>query len=328
MTALRLMGWAGAWGEAMHQQVCEPFTSETGIAIDYLRHIGLRLPETLSASSLDAHGPPYDVVWSNTPPALRAHAQGCCAELSGLVDPAALYRRGDPAIGGGAIVQVYTVPYVLVYRRARFERAPEQWSVLHDKTLAGRIVLYPGGNGFLPIAQKWGGGDVATIPDDMAACWAQVRTLVGQLGWFDYSIGLNERIARGEIDLSYRALPNALGFMRAGLEVDWTVPAGGVADTTDCLWIPRGVGGASAEAARRFIAYAIRPDVQQRWCEALGTLPMVRAARAPSLFTEHARLPDHADDQSSVLFVDERIKAIHEPQWEQTFKGFFDKDGG
>ena len=32
---------------------------------------------------------------------------------------------------------------------------------------------------------------------DVAA--GSVRTLVGQLGWFDYSIGLNERIARGEI---------------------------------------------------------------------------------------------------------------------------------
>src|SRR4029079_13264553 len=115
---------------------------------------------------------------------------------------------------GWPIAPLYVVHYVLVYRRRLYASPPESWRILEAAEHAGRIVLYPGGNGFYPVAQIMGGGLVSTIPHDMAACWATVRRMRPQLGARDYSIGLHDVIRRGDLDLCYRALPNVLAFQK------------------------------------------------------------------------------------------------------------------
>jgi putative spermidine/putrescine transport system substrate-binding protein len=289
--------------------------------VEAVPHVGLRLPDALQ-HALEACGePPVDVVWCNTSPALRAARRGWCEPLDGvpvfreLVDRARLID-----LDGWPIAPLYVVHYVLVHRRCCYAVPPESWRVLERADHAGRIVLYPGGNGFYPVAQIMGGGLLSTIPHDMEACWATVRRLRSQLGTRDYSIGLHEVIRRGDLDLCYRALPNVLAFQKDGLDVDWTVPREGIADTTDAMWVPRGLAPDVLACARAYIWFALSALVQERWCKLLGALPLNRNARARHMAFERARMPGDPDDLDGVLYVPEQVKATYEPEWEATFE--------
>jgi putative spermidine/putrescine transport system substrate-binding protein len=318
---LRVLSWAGAWGDALRDSVSRPFQDETNVIVEPVRHIGLRLPDALDRA-LEAGGePPVDVVWCNTSPALRAAARGWCDPLDGVPVLAQLSERARArGLDGWPIAQTYITHYVLVYRTHLYpERAPESWSVLERSDHTGRVVLYPGGNGFYPVAQVLGGGALSDIPGDMAACWTVVRRIRRQLGVAAYSIGLDEVIRRGDIDLCYRALPNVLAFQAGGLEVAWTAPREGIADTTDAMWIPRGLAPEVAACARAYVAFALSARVQDRWCKQLGTLPVHRDARERHPAFERPGMPRDADDLDGVLYIPEHIKAIHEPQWEATF---------
>jgi putative spermidine/putrescine transport system substrate-binding protein len=318
---LRVLSWAGAWGSALRDAVSRPFRDASQVVVEAVPHVGLRLPEALD-HALETHDePPVDVVWCNTPVALRAARRGWCEPLAGLPVLDELAGRARlPALDGWPIAQTYVVHYVLVYHRSLYETKPESWRVLESPRHAGRVMLYPGGNGFYPVAQVLSGGRVADIPGDMDACWATVRRIRPQLGARSYSIGIHEVIRRGEIDLCYRALPNALAFQADGLDVAWTVPSEGIADTTDAMWIPRGLSPDAQACARAYIAFALSARVQDRWCKLLGALPLHRDARERSDAFAQAGLPDDPDDLAAVLYVPEDLKATHEPDWEATFE--------
>lgn len=231
-------------------------------------------------------------------------------------------------LDGWPIAPMYVVHYVLVYRRRMYEVPPDSWRVLERADHAGRIVLYPGGNGFYPVAQVMGSGRPSDIPHDMEACWATVRRIAPQLGARDYSIGLHEVIRRGELDLCYRALPNVLAFQADGLDVDWAAPEEGIADTTDAMWIPRGLPPDVLACARAYIWFALSAPVQDRWCKLLGALPLNRNARERHMAFERARMPVDPDDLDAVLYVPEQVKATYEPEWEAIFESLCERGSG
>lgn len=323
---LRVQSWLGGWGAALRSAVCEPFERETGVRVTQVPHVGLQLPAALDEALHAGTRPPIDVVWSNAVPALRAERAGHALPLE-LATVQGLRAR---AFAGRAptacVVHPYVVYYVLVYRDAAYAHGPpESWSALLDPRHRGKVALYPGGNGFYPIAQIMGGGSLVDYPRELDACWRFVRRLVPQIGELEYSIGMEERLRSGALDLCFRALTNALAFRALGLPVSWCVPREGTTDTLDALWIPRGVPAATCEQAQRFIAFALRSDVQTAFCRALGAMPVHKDAEVPAVLRDCPQLPQHADDQRGILSVCELAKSEHDPQlaaaFEQTLRG-------
>lgn len=318
MSSLRVQSWLGGWGRALRDAVCEPFERETGVRVEQAAHVGLKLPAALLEALAADERPPVDVVWSNSVPALRAEQAGLCVPLE--LDPRSLHAR---AFSGRAarergVVHPYVVYYVLVYREAAFEQGPpSSWEVLLDLRHRGKVAIYPGGNGLYPIAQIMGGGDLKAYPHELEPCWRFMAKLAPQIGELEYSIGMEERLRSGALDLCFRALTNALAFRAAGLPVSWCIPREGTTDTLDAFWIPRGTPNGAV--AQRFIAFAMRPDIQTHFCEALGAMPVHRDARVPELLQNCAALPAHADDQHGILSVSELIKAEHEAKLERQF---------
>lgn len=314
------MSWRGGWGRALQRAVCEPFAAETGVPVRQAYHVGLLLPHELQRALAMGARPPFDVVWSNSVPALRAAEQGFCQTLGGIGERDGLSQRARA--GGGALDRVvfpYAVHYVLVYRRAAVREAPRSWAALLDPRHRGRVALYPRGNGLQPIAQVMGGGRLEDIPSAMEPCWRFVEALAPQVGELDYSIGMERLLQDGQLDLCFRALTNALAFQQAGVDVDWCVPDEGTTDTLDALWLPRGVPEAHAQWARRLIDFALRPDVQTRFCELLGCMPMHRDAAVPACIRQHPRLPDHVDDLGPLLHVPEALKLAYDAEWGERF---------
>ncbi|MGP2438424.1 ABC transporter substrate-binding protein [Streptomyces sp. JW3] len=322
---LRVHTWGGRWGRALRSAVSRPFEEATDVRVEHVPHIGLALPSAL-LSALDAGArPPVDVVWSNSVPALHAARAGHCHALEQARMPvlAHLRRRARPDGSAAAyVVHPYVVYYVLGYHRAAFpDGPPGSWDVLLDERRRGRIALYPHGNGLHAIAQTMQGGGVEDIPADMAACWAFMNRIRPQIAELEYSIGMEERLRVRDLDLCFRALPNVLAFQE-GLPVGWSVPREGTADTVDALWVPRGVPDAVRDVATRYIAFALRPDVQQDWCEQLGVMPVHPKARIAALL-DHPGLPSHADDFRGILHVPEDVKADHHDAWARRFADIF-----
>jgi putative spermidine/putrescine transport system substrate-binding protein len=325
---LVVLSWAGRWGSSLAEAVSNPFAADTGIRVRHRTHVGLELPADLVDALRRGDRPPVDVVWCNAVPALAAARAGWCVDLDEddqiASRLAALDARAMPGgVSGWPLVLAYVVHYVLVYRREAFPHRPQSWEVLMDPRLQGKIALYPGGNGFYPVAQVLGGGAVRDIPHAMEPCWGYLRRLRPQVGTLDYSIGMSRLLAERRLDVCFRALPNALGFRDEGQDVGWSVPREGITDTMDALWVPRNVPPDVSSWARRYIGHAIARETQERWCDRMGVLPVHPGARLPGPFREDAALPRSPGDLSRVLHVREDIKADHHASWEQAFDAIF-----
>jgi len=318
---LRVLTWGGRWERALREAVSAPFEAATGIRVSHVRHVGLALPDALRAALDSGGGPPVDVVWSNSVPALRAAWAGHAAPLdpARMPAPGSLRQRAHPAgTAAGFVLHPYVVYYVLGYHRQAFPAGPPRsWQVLLDRRHRGRIALYPHGNGIHAVAQVMQGGKLADIPADMTACWEFLTRLRPQAAELAYSVGMQARLRSRELDLCFRALPNVLEFGDE-LPVGWSVPREGTSDTLDALWIPRGVPDATAGHAMRYLAFALSPRIQTDWCERLGVMPVHPAAAVPALL-RRPDLPTHADDHRGILPVDEAVKAAHDDEWKRRF---------
>jgi len=298
-----------------------PFAEETGIPVHHELHVGLALPPALRSALASRQRPTVDVVWSNAVPALQAVRDAHCTPLDRLRMPVLGQLRGRARPDGPAarfVVYPYVIYYVLGYRVQAFPHGePRSWNVLLDARHRGKVALYPHGTGLHAIAQAMQGGRLEDIPDAMDACWTFIRRLRPQIAELEYSIGMEKRLRSGVLDLCFRALPNMLTFQEE-LPVGWSVPEEGTADTTDALWIPRGVPDAVRDAATRYIAFALRPNVQENWCRRLGVMPVHPAAAVPQVLSR-PDLPAHADDYRGILHISESLKEIHHEVWARRF---------
>jgi putative spermidine/putrescine transport system substrate-binding protein len=323
---LVVLSWAGGWGKALLESVSRPFEAWSGISVRHAINIGLRLPSNLTESLEHRLRPPVDVVWCNSVPALRMAQKGYCSPLSEETVPnlTELASRAKPqGVSGWPIVSPYIVHYVMAYRNAAFPNKPDSWEVLLEPRFRGKVALYPGGNGFYPIAQVLGGGSIEEIPVEMTPCWNYCRKLKPQVGRLDYSIGMGELIRRQELDICFRALPNAIAFKNEGVDVSWAAPREGVTDTTDALWIPRNVPENVAYWSQQYINFALSREIQEIWCGMLGVVPLHPGAALPAALRAEPALAKSPDDLSGVLYVPEIIKMRHELDWETRFDQIF-----
>jgi putative spermidine/putrescine transport system substrate-binding protein len=324
---LVVMSWAGQWGKGLSEAVSKPFTEITGISIRHEINIGLKLPAILLGSLKEGLRPPFDVVWSNSVPAMRIAQKGWSDFLDETTVPnlTALSHRAKPEeFSGWPLVSPYIVYYVMVYREAAFpDREPDTWEVMMEPRFRGKVALYPGGNGFYPLAQVLGGGSLADIPRNMTSCWKYFRKLKSQVGKLDYSIHMGKLINNGELDICFRALPNAIAFRNEGLKVSWATPKEGITDTVDALWIPKKVPENVAYWSKQYINFALSRDVQQRWCGLMGVMPMHPEASIPDAFRGETNIPKSPDDLSGTLYIPESMKMQYELDWEMKFNEIF-----
>ena len=318
---LRVLTWAGRWGEALRAEVSEPFTALTGIEVEHVVTVGLPLPTELVRALQSGERPPVDVVWCNGLPAAQADEAGWCAPLPdsitrGIAElPSAAWpvRATSPSV-----VNAYVVHYVLAYQRSLYPvAAPAGWQCLLDERHRGRVVVYPGGNGLFGIAQVVGGGRLNDVPRHMSPAWSWLSRLVPSLAMPAYSVGLETQLLDRKIDLAFRALPNVRAFQAAGADVGWVVPAEGTADTVDTLWVPRGLPDARVARAQRYLRFALSAPVQERWCARLGVLPMHPAASSSRLL-QQAGVATLAEEGRR-LTIDYQIQAGHETEWAAKF---------
>lgn len=324
------MSWGGAWGEALKDTVSKPFTEATGIEVNHQYHVGLKLPNALIGGNKHLNNlPNYDLIWCNEVAAMGAYHNGLCEpiqpeelECLGELDPSAkpsvLSEDTLSEESHWPYVGAYQVYYVLVYDKSAFTHPPQSWNVLLENRFRNRIALYPGGNGIHPIAQIMGGGTLKDIPNNMQPCWNFLKHLTPQLASLDYSIGMEQQFRTGNLSLAFRALPNALYFIKQGCNVDWVIPDEGTSETTDVFWIPNYRPNSQKLLARQYLNFVLQPEVQSNLCNALGVIPFNSKAKMPVLLSQYDRNNQNNRDYN-ILSIPEPIKFKFDRNWEAKF---------
>jgi putative spermidine/putrescine transport system substrate-binding protein len=134
---------------------------------------------------------------------------------------------------------------------------------------------------------------------------------------------MGDLIRKGDLDICFRALTNAISFRDEGLAVSWVAPREGITDTADALWIPNGLPDEAAYWSQRYINFALSLNVQENWCDRLGVMPAHKKAQAPAALRANTFFPESADDQSRVLYIPDIVKLLYEAEWENKFNEIF-----
>ncbi len=305
--SLKVFTWGFEWLKALESSVSQPFTQMTGIQIEYeIAKQGLILPDNLLNALQNKSEPPFDVIWANDVVSMNLAQQGFCEKLDPEVLPNLnkLKPNAKPDVfSDWYMVNVYWLPYVLVYRVAAYpDGAPKSWSVLSDSRHKGRIAFYPGGKGIYPIAQIMGGGKIEDIPNNMRACWSYLNSIKKQVGKFDITPPLIAPLKNAELDLCFRVIPDANILLNAQVDVAFCIPKEGTSVSTDVMWVPKYLQQNISYWAKQYIDFAVSKQAQEQWCEMLAAISV-----NPEIKNKYTK--------AKILHVSQKYKMQYEHKW-------------
>jgi putative spermidine/putrescine transport system substrate-binding protein len=324
---LVVMNWplSSLWGNSLKETVSDVFTELTGISVRHEENTGLDFPPSFHRTLKKKNRPPFDVIYGNVIPALKLAQAGLCDPLHEEDFPLLkkLNKRAKPqakGISGWPFVNVYTVPYAMMYREAAFpEKKPESWNIMLDPHLKGRVSIYPGGKGFYPVAQIMGGGSIEDIPHNMKPCWNFIRSLKPQMEHSGYNKEMTEYIRKGEVDIFFTALTNIRQWKKEGLGVSWAVPQEGLPDCEDSLLVPLYLPENVSYWAKQYIAFAMAEKSQRDFCYRLGTTPMYPGIEPPADLINDPVYRKSPDDLKGILYIPDSITVEYEADWMKKF---------
>ncbi len=130
---------------------------------------------------------------------------------------------------------------------------------------------------------------------------------------------MTEQIQEGDIDLFFTALTNIKQWRERGLSVSWAIPGEGTADCVDSLLIPGHLPEEVMYRARQYVAFALKREIQEKFCHRLAACPMYPGIEPPAEFRDSPAYPRSPGDRTRVLYVPDSVTVEHEDRWMKTF---------
>ncbi|MEM7442856.1 MAG: PotD/PotF family extracellular solute-binding protein [Pseudomonadota bacterium] len=314
---LNVRSWDGVWLTALRRGVSEPFSDATGIGIlhDLTTDVET-VPEILDAVE---HGrvPPIHVEWNTAINITMLALHDATVDLGGLAGLSALLPVARPAgFAAWPFVNTYSYVFALALREGAFPAgAPTSWQILADPAVRDRIALFQDGGGFYTAAQVTGGGSLAEMPDDMAACWAFMEQVAANGARLGQDPDITGWLANGDIDACCAITSDARAARQQGADVSWTVPQEGAELATDAMCIPVGLPENEQYWAERYIETAISASSQQVWCNGLGLPPVYPGLEPPSDLVGDPAYPTTDADFDRFLMLPTPVIAENKDAW-------------
>ncbi len=314
---LIVRAWGGVWQEAIDKGVSQPFSERTGIAIRYDLTEDNELRPKIWAAVDQGRTPPVHVNWDTTTNATKSALRGVSEDLGGLPNLEGLLPVARPVgLDGWPLVNVYSYAYILAYAEEAFSgAAPESWHALLDPAHRRRVAIYDDGIGLFAPAQVAMGGKFEDIPDNMEPCWKFFRKLKDNEPLLGEDPDFTNWFQNGEIDLACTIISNAREAKQNGIAVSWTVPKEGATLDTDALWIPRGLPENELYWAKEYVNFALSPEAQQAWCNALGLPPVRPGLEPPADLVGDIAYPASEEDLARFLRIPTPVLVEHESEW-------------
>ncbi|MGP5414345.1 ABC transporter substrate-binding protein [Brachybacterium paraconglomeratum] len=307
---INIIGYAGIWEEQYRAAVIEPFLAEyPDITVNYASKRSSA--EMLSAVQSEGGNRTTDITIMDIAVSNGGNSQGIFSTLSEEDVPNIANVNPDlvNADGFGPVVMLDAVS--LLYASAEFSTPPESWEVLWDEQYRGKVnvVAPPSGIGInlTAITADMIGEDFTTSIDQTVTklqelapnvqSWApnpdEYQSVV--TGQTVLGVGQNAR-AQYYVDDS----DGALGA---------TVPQEGTVYQINTINLT--ADAPNPEAAKTFINYALSPEAQTAFAEAMYYAPSIDNAELPEEVA--ARLVEYGDD--GIIPLDQEWLAATRDEW-------------
>ncbi|MGF6770132.1 putative spermidine/putrescine transport system substrate-binding protein [Paraburkholderia sp. GAS199] len=285
--------WGGAYEAAVRAAFADPFTKETGIAVNLVNSADLARMKV----QVDSKNVSWDVFDSIGPQIVAGSRQGMWEKL----DPAIVKTDG--------LVTKTGVDYVGTYSYAGgigFD--PKRNGGKHPSTYAEfwDVKAFPGRRGLRPRVSE--NLEMALLADGVApdklypldierAFKAMDRIKPAVRKWIETTPETVTLIANNELDFTYTYLSRVLPAQRAGTSIQMSMKQ--TLNSFEYLAVPK--YGKNTKAAMQYVAFCLRPDRQAAFCEMVEFAP--NAAQAMSLVSAAAksRMPDMHDANSIII---------------------------
>lgn len=311
-----VVSFGGASQDAQRQAFYEPFKQATGDKVVHRAYNGDldKLRRQLEISHVS-----WDVVEVEAPELMRGCAEG-------------LFERLDPELAGAAAdfvpgalqpcgVGIFVWSMALAYDPQRLAQAPTGWRDFWDvKRLPGKRGLRQGARYTLEFALMADGvaaGDVyrqLATPEGVERAFRKLDELKPHIRWWKAGEEPIRALRDGSVVMSaaYNGRVSAAGAEQP-LALAW---AGSIYDF-DYWALPKGVW--KGELARRFVAFASRPEQQKALAERIAYGPTNRQALALLSPPVAAELPTAEQNMAGALGMDAAFWSQHGPALEQRF---------
>jgi len=285
--------WGGAYENAVRTAFAEPFTKETGIAVNLVNNADLaRMKVQVESKNVS-----WDVFDSIGPQIVAGSRQGLWEKL----DPAIVKTDGLITRMAADFVGTYSYAGGIGYDPKRDGgRHPGTYAEFWD------VKAFPGRRGLRPRASE--NLEMALLADGVApdklypldierAFKAMDRIKPAVRKWIETTPETVTLIASNELDFTYTYLSRVLPAQRAGTSIQMSMKQ--TLNSLEYLAVPK--YGRNTKAAMQYVAFCLRPDRQAAFCEMVEFAP--NSAQAMSLVSAaaKARMPDLHDPNSIVI---------------------------
>ncbi|WP_227106603.1 ABC transporter substrate-binding protein [Chromobacterium rhizoryzae] len=318
--ALTIVSFGGANQAAQVQAYYQPFQRATGIKVLAGEYNGemAKVKAMVAARSVS-----WDVLEVEAPELAR----GCDEGLFEKLDPALAGARAE--VVDGALqpcgIGLFVWSNVLAYSADKLKTAPRGWADFWD------VKRYPGKRGMRKSAKYT--LEIALLADGVAAkdvyrllatpagverAFKKLAQLKPHIQWWEAGAQPPQYLASGDVVMSSAYNGRIASAQQEGrnLKIVWD---GSLYDFV--YWaIPK--GAQQGAAARRFIAFASRPEAQVAYSQQMAYGPINRQAMALLAPARQLELPTAPANLQSAVRVDSNFWADHGESLEQRFNAW------
>lgn len=317
--SLTVRAWGGAWQDNLDEYVSQPFTEETGIAVEYDNSSEDQMQAQIRTALQQDREPPIDVQWSLTKTSYQSYELELIEPLDTEVVPnvTELLDASQPQVDGveWPFVNLYSYTYALTYNTDQVDSEPESWSTWWDDEWENDIGLYPSGHGVTPVIAEMTDTELGPV-DEMEPVWEEYRALRPNVGTIGEDSQLTQNLRQGEVSMAVMLPANIVNAQDEGAPVDYTIPEEGARAGRDTMWIPRGMSESATYWGQKYIDTAASSANIGPWCVNLGVAPLHADAEIPEWMEEDVAFPTSEDQFNQMITPSLEVLTEHEPDWE------------
>lgn len=295
-TQLSVANGQGALGDAFKVAAFDTFEKKTGIKIISVPYLeGAKLKAMVEAKAVD-----IDVTDTDSAEAAPLAVAGLLEEIDYSVVP-------NTGVIKGATrkywAEVYIAGCVLAWNTeaAAKNGRPKNWQEFFDPNVKGQRTLWKNAAQTLEVAALGAGQTLENLyPIDVDPAFAKLDGIRKSISWWSSGAQSAQLLATNEADFGMVWNGRVDPIKQQGGPVDYTFD---YALHTPGIWsLPK--GGPNRDAAMKFIAHCMDPEVQATFSKHISYGPTVEAAFPLMSDEERARVPSSPENRKLSVEID------------------------
>ncbi len=309
-TQLSVANGGGALGDAFKVAAFDTFEKKTGIKIISAPYLeGAKLKAMVDAKAVD-----IDVTDTDSSEAAPLAVAGLLEEIDYGIVP-------DKGLLKGAATKYWTEVYiagcVLAWNTQAAEKngRPKTWQEFFDPNVKGRRTLWKNAAQTMEVAALGAGQTLENLyPMDIDKAFAKLDGIRSSISWWSSGAQSAQLLVNNEADFGMVWNGRIDPIKQQGGPVDYTFD---YALHTPGIWsVPK--GSRNRDAAMKFIAHCMDPEVQATFSKHISYGPTVEAAFDHLSAEESARLPSSPENRKLSV-------AINADYWLENGKEIYDR---